>query len=483
MNGANVVNVKVWYQNLPDIQPNTNYEFSAWIASLQTNNPAILQFSINGQLLGEPFHVYDSHCFWYQFYAIWNSGSNTEANISLVNQDTLISGNDFALDDISFATAIAYYDTVYVEVLPQYDSRFHRQASSCINDVTEVNYIGNAPDTANFHWNFGDAVVFSGSGPGPYEITYLTPGVHTITLWVDGYGCPSNTTTHTIAVMERPVATAYADDPVLIYGSYTTLHGSYSGGSGPFTYSWSHPELLVNPGALNPQTVSMVSSASFILTVTDEQGNCSGYDTAVVQIVDGPLGVNLFSNPGEICPGEPSVLTAQGIGGAKSYSYSWVSDPPGFTSNLKTVTVEPTTTTIYTVTVNDGLNSFSGSITVTVEAPPVANAGLDVDIPYGTFAQLQGSASGGGGSYAYHWEPDSLVTNPDSASTQTVNLTSSTVFTLQLTDLVTGCTSQPDEVLVTMIGGPLSVVIHTDRPAICKGDTAILTAYASGGNL
>ncbi|MCK4817896.1 hypothetical protein KA005_19145, partial [bacterium] len=114
INGSGVANVRVWYIDLPNIQPNTDYEFSTWITSLHATNPAVLQFSINGELMGEPFHAYSSTCDWYQFFHVWNSDTNTSAAISIVNQNTILSGNDFALDDISFATVFVYYDTVWV---------------------------------------------------------------------------------------------------------------------------------------------------------------------------------------------------------------------------------------------------------------------------------------------------------------------------------------------------------------------------------
>jgi len=79
-------------------------------------------------------------------------------------------------------------------------------------------------------------------------------------------------------------------------------------------------------------------------------------------------------------------------------------------------------------------------------------------------------------------EPAALVVNPNSSSTQTVNLVSTTIFTLDVTDQVTGCIGQTDEVIVQIEGGPLAVIIDPDKPAICKGETAILTAYPSGGN-
>jgi hypothetical protein len=482
VNGSGVPNVRVWYLTLNNVQPQARYEFSTWITSLHPTNPALLQFSINGQLMGQPFQAYPTTCDWYQFFYIWDADTNHQATISIVNQNTILSGNDFALDDISFATVLVYYDTVYVDVLPVFDSPFDAPESACTQEVLTVSYTGNAPDTADFHWDFGGATVLSGSGPGPYQIVNNTIGSKTLALWVDGPGCASDTTVRIMAVGESPLVNAYADDIILPYGSSTTLHGSYSGGTGPFSFEWTHPELLVDPASPDPQTVALSYTTTFIFAVTDQTGGCTGYDTVIVEVAGGPLGVNVTADPGEICEGEQSIITAQGFGGTENYTYSWTSNPPGFTSNLATVTVQPTTNTQYTVTINDGLSSFSQSVTITVHANPLSNAGTDLSIPYGTPASLHGTGSGGSGSYLYHWEPVGLVISPNSQATQTVNLNSTTIFSLIVTDIITGCTGQEDEVIVQVTGGPLAVIIDADKPAACYGDPITLTAYPSGGN-
>ena len=56
-------------------------------------NPAVLQFTINGQPLGNTFTAPNTSCTWNQFYEIWSSGSNTTAEICITNQNTQISGN------------------------------------------------------------------------------------------------------------------------------------------------------------------------------------------------------------------------------------------------------------------------------------------------------------------------------------------------------------------------------------------------------
>ncbi|MCW3127184.1 MAG: hypothetical protein JWO03_2842 [Bacteroidetes bacterium] len=115
VNGAVTANVSVYCQTV-SVVPNTDYAFSTWLQSVSSPNPAQLQFSINSSLLGSVFSASVTVCNWQQFYATWNSGTSTTANICIVNQNTIASGNDFALDDISFSPICIGVDSVTVTV-------------------------------------------------------------------------------------------------------------------------------------------------------------------------------------------------------------------------------------------------------------------------------------------------------------------------------------------------------------------------------
>ncbi len=115
VNGAITPNQSFWCQNVT-VQPNTSYAFSTWLEMVEPSNAAILQFSINGSLLGSAFTPPAVSCQWTEFYEIWNSGVNTSANICIVNQNTDAGGNDFALDDISFRKLCESRDTVLITI-------------------------------------------------------------------------------------------------------------------------------------------------------------------------------------------------------------------------------------------------------------------------------------------------------------------------------------------------------------------------------
>jgi hypothetical protein len=107
----------VWQQSIT-VVPHTDYDFSTWVATvLNTDpNPAQLQFSINGVLIGPVFNANTTGNIWEQFHAVWNSGNATTALISIVNQNTIDEGNDFALDDIAFNEYCISKDSFYLKV-------------------------------------------------------------------------------------------------------------------------------------------------------------------------------------------------------------------------------------------------------------------------------------------------------------------------------------------------------------------------------
>jgi hypothetical protein len=84
-----------------------------------------------------------------------------------------------------------------------------------------------------------------------------------------------------------------------------------------------------------------------------------------------PLSVVVQANPETIIQGESTQLKATATGGSGNYTYSWTSDPEGFTSNIAMPVDFPTATTTYFCEVSDGVETASGQVTVTVESAQI----------------------------------------------------------------------------------------------------------------
>ena len=102
VNGSRAANMLVWSTTVA-VDPQTQYDFSAWAASTFWRSPSSLAFSINGTLLDSPILLPSATASWQPFAAGWYSGDATTAVLSLVNGNTEWNGNDFALDDIALS--------------------------------------------------------------------------------------------------------------------------------------------------------------------------------------------------------------------------------------------------------------------------------------------------------------------------------------------------------------------------------------------
>lgn len=165
----------IWCQTIT-VAPGTDYDFSAWITSVTDENPAQLQFSINGSLIGDIFNASATTCSWDQFAAQWNSGIATTATICIVNSNLTPNGNDFAMDDISFRQICVLTDEVTVEVTTLY-ATWINPGLFCETDapVNLNNWLSNIATTGG-SWTINQisAVEFDpGSlGSGLHEVIY-----------------------------------------------------------------------------------------------------------------------------------------------------------------------------------------------------------------------------------------------------------------------------------------------------------------------
>lgn len=202
----------------------------------------------------------------------------------------------------------------------------------------------------------------------------------TFTLTVnDGYNVAQSNVT--VTILQLPVPDA-GPDQVIIYGTPTVLQGSATSGSGSYNYHWEPSYKLDDPSIPAPTTVYLYETTLFLLSVTDAETGCicSQSDAMSVNISGNALNVNPSVQPEAICSGDTARLYSLAGGGTGIYSYSWTSDPPGFTSSESDPITYPVSNTTYSVLVSDGFNSTSGSVTLSVNPKPVIDLGSDTII-------------------------------------------------------------------------------------------------------
>jgi len=441
---------------------------------------------------GNPAYAIMTFTGWGPFAVTYNDGSNTFIAEDLYPpQDTIF----------LYPSAPTVYTFTQVEDLHcernllfiQMDANTYPATSGTLSGSTTIcagepveltfNLTGTPPWGITYTANGADPQLVAANSSPYVETVYPTVPTTYAFANLEDINCTGETSGEAIIAVDPSPTASAGNDQTIAYGTSTVLDGSVSGGSGNYQYHWEPAALLVNPDVQSPSTVNLTETTMFTLTATDNVGGCYDLDDVLVTLTGGPLGAFPAANPSTICYGENSQLLSLVSGGSGDYTFMWSSDPPGFSSDISDPVVSPIETTTYTVTVNDGYNVNSGNVTVTVRQLPLPEAGNDVTIPHGTTANLLGSASGGSGSYAYHWEPADKLVNPDVANPQTINLFSSTLFSLYVTDLTYGCESDlPDQMTVVISGDALNISPSVSSDEICFGESTQLFALAGGGS-
>ncbi len=201
VNGSGTPGSNVFCQTLP-VNPNSNYNFSTWVSTLNSSSPALLQFYVNGIALGPIFSAPTTTNNWVQFFEVWNSGASTSANICIVNQNTTLSGNDFAIDDVSFQeclTPCPITKTITITEPPQINIAVS-SVSICLGSSGNLTASGATTYTWNdafgLNTTIGTTIVASPTITSSYTVTGSNPN-----------GC-SNIATTTVVV--NPVPSVYA---------------------------------------------------------------------------------------------------------------------------------------------------------------------------------------------------------------------------------------------------------------------------------
>ncbi|MBL7904498.1 MAG: PKD domain-containing protein [Bacteroidales bacterium] len=349
-------------------------------------------------------------------------------------------------------------------------------ANLCSRLLTQFTDLTTVPvgGIASWNWDFGDGGTSVEQSPSH---SYTNPGLYDVTLTtVANNGCERSLSSE-VDIKATPVAAA-GPDKTIPYGTNVQLEGS---ASGSYSYQWQPADKLDNATVLNPTTVLLAATTDFTLTATDNFNGCQISDQMTVNITGGPLAAVIQASPAEICLGGSTLLNAMTSGGSGIYTYSWTSNPPGFSSSLEDVTVNPEATTTYFLSIFDNFNTFQAQIQVVVNPLPVPDAGADQTIPHGTSTFLSANVSGGTPPYtSYLWSPASLVVVPTMSVTPTTNLYSSQNFTLQVTDSK-GC-SATGQTVVTLSGGPLQVNPEADQDTLCRYASTTIRAIPGGGS-
>ena len=421
VDGSEVLNQDV-YRTTVSVLAGENYVFSTWLKNVKGDlaNPAKLRFYVNGQAMGS-LNLPAGETGWVYYSTFWTAPTDTTITISIKNQNTSGIGNDFAIDDMTFADFITITDTVEVVVnnLPQVTATTNK-SKICIGESVTVTG-GNA---STYIWN--NAVTNNLPFSPTSTKTYLVTGI-------DGNGC-KNTASVAITVNPLPTITALAKPSVICVGASSTITAS-----GAISYLWSN-------GQSNGSTLFPISTDNYTVTGTDING-C--FNKTTVSITVNPLPtVSALSSV--ICTGQSAKLS--GIGAS---TYIWDN---GISNNTS---FYPTTTKTYTVTGTD-LKTCKGTAKAIVTVnplPSVSSIAGPAVICVGKTTKLSGQ-----GALTYIW---------DNNVSDNVSFSPLTTKTYKVTGSDSNGCLNTSSIVVTVNAIP---TITVASPTICIGQPTKLSA-------
>ncbi|MBI3520256.1 MAG: hypothetical protein HY062_12995, partial [Bacteroidetes bacterium] len=270
----------------------------------------------------------------------------------------------------------------------------------------------------------------TGATTNTVSVSPTSTTVYTVTGITNG--C-SNTKTVSVTVNATP--TVAVNNATICSGTSTVLTAS-----GATTYSWST--------GVTTNTVSVSPTSTTVYTVTGITNGCSNTKTVSVTVNATPT---VAVSNATICSGTSTVLTASG-----ATTYSWNTG-----STTSTISVSPSSTTVYAVTGTTNGCSNTKTVSVTVIASPTVTA---VASPTAVCpSQTVMLTAGGANTYTWSTGPTTSVT--------TVTPTITTTYTVTGTSTVTGCSNT--KIVTAIVSPPLSVTAST---AICYSQSVTLTA-------
>ncbi|MFC5271910.1 gliding motility-associated C-terminal domain-containing protein [Adhaeribacter terreus] len=372
----------------------------------------------------------------------WSDGTNTFAGSTLTvtpTATTTYSVSGTGITGCNGANSI----TITVNPPPTVDAGTNR--SICQGSAATLTATG----ASTYSWTDGVST-FTGNN---INVTPLTTTTYTVTGTNSLSGCFS-TDQVTITVLPAPVVDAGVNQAVCA-GTPVTLNAT-----GATTYTWTN-----GTNTFTGSSITVSPTATTTYTVTGTTNSCTSTDQVTVTV--NPLPVITASNR-TICAGQATTLSATATGIS---SFTFTDGTNTFTGN--NISVSPAATTTYTVTGTTASNcSANTQLTVTVNPPPVVDAGADRAICLGTPTTLTATANG---PMTFSWTDG---TNTFTGNNPSVSPVVTTTYTVTATNTSTGCIST-DQVTITV--NPKPTANAGTNQTVCSNEPATIGSPAVAG--
>src|SRR5207245_851367 len=290
------------------------------------------------------------------------------------------------------------------------------------------------------------------------------------------------TATVQVVVSALPALTAAANPPAGDAPVNVSLTALPSGGTAPFTFSWSFGDGSAASTSQNPSHTYAAGSYTAQVTLTDAAGHTANASVAIT--VSPRLGPSAGASRTSGQAPLTVDLTATPAGGKTPYTYSWdFGDGSALSTSQNPAHLYASAGTFTAkVTVTDAFGSkataSAPAVTVTVAPLVVAAAGQPTSGDAPVAVTFSSSATGGTAPLTFTWTFGDGTTGTGTGPRHTYGATGTYVATLTVTD----ATAQSRTAQVTVVVSPALAVGAAASPLVVdQGGSVSFTATPSGG--
>ena len=246
-------------------------------------------------------------------YYKWSSGESTRS-ITVKNNGTY----SLSYKNADSCSGMSNAVTVTVNSVPT--STFNVKKTACLNISDTISYTGNAGTGASFTWNFNQANVSSGSGKGPYILSWSSTGSKVVSLTVTENACTSATKTDTVHVYSIPTASFIVKNKLCVNERDTITFGGTAGSNATYVWNFDGATIVSGSGS-GPYIVNWTSAGKKNLSLYVRENGCVSNTYALsIDIYASPI--SNFTLTSSICGRDTATATFTGTAGTSAI-YNW----------------------------------------------------------------------------------------------------------------------------------------------------------------
>lgn len=397
-------------------------------------------------------------------------GSNTTANITatVTGNYTLVTTSNIT----GCTSTVNAVGTVTNNLTTPTVSAGSNQVITCA--APSVTLTGSATAGSNLNWSTGATTnTTSVGGAGIYTLTAMNPAT----------GCTASSTVQVAPSAGTPngVVGSVTNS---ITCTNTTVAVSITSTISPLTYSWTGPGTIASPTS-SATTVS--SGGTYTITITNT-ASCSQSYPVVVPTNTTPVVATASIIPSGSITCNTTSLTLSSTPTGTNYIYAW--SGPNILSGATTANPIVGTGGNYTVMVTNSINGCSGatgtttlSVPTNTTAPTLSLTATSVTTTCSSPSTTITATSNSNPNTTYTWTAPSTGTISNT-SVSNPSIGGSGIFTVTITNTVSGCPSAPATVNVTADANIPTYTLSTNATTVnCTTPTPTVTINASPSGL